>query len=51
MQFGGRWSNQGKGKANESNLFCYYGLVAKISQAWKDKNPGRRFYGCEKFKV
>ncbi|WZZ41847.1 hypothetical protein YC2023_038106 [Brassica napus] len=47
MEFGGRWSNKGKGKANESNVLCYCGLVAKISQAWIDKNPGRRFYGCD----
>ncbi|WZY77368.1 hypothetical protein YC2023_023752 [Brassica napus] len=29
MEFGGRWSNKGKGKANESNVLCYCGLVAK----------------------
>ncbi|KAL0681513.1 hypothetical protein Bca4012_048360 [Brassica carinata] len=50
MKFGGRWSNKGKDKANESNMLCYCGLVAKISQAWTDKNPGRRFYGGEKIK-
>ncbi|KAG2328458.1 hypothetical protein Bca52824_011186 [Brassica carinata] len=39
MEFGGRWTNKGKGKP------------AKNSQAWTDKNPGRRFYGCERFKT
>ncbi|KAL0825823.1 hypothetical protein Bca101_049500 [Brassica carinata] len=30
---------------------CLCGLEAAITQAWTDKNPGRRFYGCQRFKV
>ncbi|KAH0858485.1 hypothetical protein HID58_086746 [Brassica napus] len=29
---------------------CLCGLEAAITQAWTDKNPGRRFYGCQRFK-
>nr|VDD60647.1 unnamed protein product [Brassica oleracea] len=29
---------------------CLCGLKAAITQAWTDKNPGRRFYGCQRFK-
>ncbi|RID56187.1 hypothetical protein BRARA_G03403 [Brassica rapa] len=50
MELGGRWSNKLKGKAIEDNVLCYCGIPAKISQAWTEKNPGRRFYGCEKYK-
>lgn len=30
---------------------CHCGLPAKIRQAWTEKNPGRHFYGCPRFKV
>ncbi|CAH8319992.1 unnamed protein product [Eruca vesicaria subsp. sativa] len=30
---------------------CHCGLPAKIRQAWADKNPGRHFYGCLRFKL
>lgn len=30
---------------------CHCGLPAKIRQAWTDKNPGRHFHGCPRFKV
>ncbi|KAL0804352.1 hypothetical protein Bca101_096842 [Brassica carinata] len=29
---------------------CLCGLEAAITQAWTDKNPWRRFYGCQRFK-
>uniref|UniRef100_M4DLZ0 GRF-type domain-containing protein n=1 Tax=Brassica campestris TaxID=3711 RepID=M4DLZ0_BRACM len=50
MELGGGWSNKLKGKAIEGNVLCYCGIPAKISQAWAGKNPGRSFYGCEKYK-
>ncbi|CAH8354332.1 unnamed protein product [Eruca vesicaria subsp. sativa] len=31
---------------NSGRRRCQCGLPAAISQAWTDKNPGRRFYGC-----
>ena len=30
---------------------CHCGLPEKIRQAWTEKNPGRHFYGCPRFKV
>ncbi|KAJ4879949.1 hypothetical protein Rs2_06244 [Raphanus sativus] len=41
-------SSRGKGMAVAPRCLC--GLPAKIDQAWTDKNPGRRFYGCVRFK-
>ncbi|CAH8377478.1 unnamed protein product [Eruca vesicaria subsp. sativa] len=35
---------------NSGRRRCHCGLPAAISQAWTDKNPGRRFYGCPRFK-
>nr|VDD08992.1 unnamed protein product [Brassica oleracea] len=47
MELGGGSSNNLKNKATEGTVLCYCGFPAKIAQAWTDKNPGRRFYGCE----
>lgn len=30
---------------------CACRLPAKIFTAWTDKNPGRKFFGCELYKV
>lgn len=30
---------------------CDCGLPAKIFTAWTNKNPGRKFFGCELYKV
>ncbi|KAG2312235.1 hypothetical protein Bca52824_023792 [Brassica carinata] len=53
MEFGGRGSyeGKGKGKANETNVLCHCALPAKNAKAWTDKNPGRRFYECERWKT
>ncbi|WZZ51532.1 hypothetical protein YC2023_051639 [Brassica napus] len=50
MELGGGSSNNLKNKATEGTVLCYCGFPAKIAQAWTDKNPGRRFYGCERYK-
>ncbi|KAL0733948.1 hypothetical protein Bca4012_010158 [Brassica carinata] len=52
MELGGGSSNKrwGQGKASQGNVLCYCGIPAKICQAQTDKNPGRRFYGCENCK-
>ncbi|KAF8117959.1 hypothetical protein N665_0007s0008 [Sinapis alba] len=36
---------------NSGRRRCFCGLPATISQAWTDKNPGRRFYGCPRYKL
>ncbi|KAF2585133.1 hypothetical protein F2Q70_00035419 [Brassica cretica] len=51
MELGGGFNNKRRGKASEGNVFCFCGLLAKISQAWTCKNLGRRFYGCKRFKT
>ncbi|KAL0787520.1 hypothetical protein Bca101_003766 [Brassica carinata] len=47
------------GSSSNSRNIGYYGgrklcacrLPAKIFTAWTDKNPGRKFFGCELYKV
>ena len=53
MEFGGRLSykGKGKGKGNETDVRCFCALPAKKCKSWTDKNPGRRFYRCERWKV
>ena len=51
MELGGGSNNRRRDKAIAGSVLCFCGLPAKISQAWTDKNPGRRFYGCERYKV
>ncbi|KAG2312950.1 hypothetical protein Bca52824_024507 [Brassica carinata] len=53
MDFRGRGSYKGKGKRKEteSNVLCHCGVPVKNAKAWTDKNPGRRFYGCERWKT
>ncbi|KAJ4885536.1 hypothetical protein Rs2_35629 [Raphanus sativus] len=57
MKFGGRGryngkgKGKGKGKADETQLLCHCGVPAKCAQAWTNKNPGRRFYGCVRWKT
>ncbi|XP_048593380.1 uncharacterized protein LOC125576902 [Brassica napus] len=52
MEFGGRssYKEKGKGKGNETDVRCFCALPAKKCKSWTDKNPGRRFYGCERWK-
>ncbi|XP_048613125.1 uncharacterized protein LOC125587049 [Brassica napus] len=50
MELGGGSNNRRRDKAIAGSVLCFCGLPAKISQAWTDKNPGRRFYGCERYK-
>ena len=51
MKFGEGSRNKQNSKAPEGNVLCYCGLSGKIYQAWIDKNPGQRSYGCERYKV
>ncbi|KAG2299073.1 hypothetical protein Bca52824_035545 [Brassica carinata] len=37
-------------RRNSGRKLCFCGLEANITQAWTDKNPGRRFYGCPRYK-
>ncbi|KAF3587090.1 hypothetical protein F2Q69_00027452 [Brassica cretica] len=36
---------------NSGRRRCHCGLPAAITQAWTDKNSGRRFYGCPRYKL
>ncbi|CAH8357130.1 unnamed protein product [Eruca vesicaria subsp. sativa] len=52
----GSGSGSGSSLSQRSRRFsclrlCHCGLPAKIRQAWTDKNPGRHFYGCPRFKL
>lgn len=38
-------------RENSARKLCFCRLDAEIRQAWTDKNPGRRFYGCPRYKV
>lgn len=38
-------------RQNSGRKLCFCRLDAEIRQAWTDKNPGRRFYGCPRYKV
>ncbi|KAF2585176.1 hypothetical protein F2Q70_00035186 [Brassica cretica] len=49
MELGGGSNNRRRSKAIAGSVLSFCGLPAKISQAWTDKNPGRRFYGCERY--
>ncbi|KAF8047165.1 hypothetical protein N665_0192s0006 [Sinapis alba] len=44
-------SGSSRRRRNSGRKFCFCGLEANIRQAWTDKNPGRRFYGCPRYKV
>ncbi|KAG5378312.1 hypothetical protein IGI04_026154 [Brassica rapa subsp. trilocularis] len=37
-------------RENSARKLCFCRLDAEIRQAWTDKNPGRRFYGCPCYK-
>ncbi|KAL0688624.1 hypothetical protein Bca4012_088301 [Brassica carinata] len=50
MELGGGSNNRRRSKAIAGSVLSFCGLPAKISQAWTDQNPGRRFYGCERYK-
>ncbi|KAL0728119.1 hypothetical protein Bca4012_024212 [Brassica carinata] len=45
LSSGSSSNSRNKGYGNRKVCFCQ--LPAKIFTAWTDKNPGRRFYGCE----
>ncbi|KAG2253158.1 hypothetical protein Bca52824_083294 [Brassica carinata] len=49
MQGDGSGSSRRRHKSGRKLCFC--GLEAAITQAWTKKNPWRRFYGCQCFKV
>ncbi|WZZ64935.1 hypothetical protein YC2023_076305 [Brassica napus] len=37
-------------RENSARKLCFCRLDAEIRQAWTDKNPGQRFYGCPRYK-
>ncbi|KAG5387696.1 hypothetical protein IGI04_029237 [Brassica rapa subsp. trilocularis] len=43
-------SSSSRKSRNSGHKLCFCGLKASINQAWTDKNPARRFYGCPRFK-
>ncbi|OMO89187.1 Zinc finger, GRF-type [Corchorus olitorius] len=43
-------SSQMKFNSNEEVL-CYCKQVSPISTSWTKENPGRRFYGCSRYRV
>lgn len=51
MELGRGNNNKRWGQAIQTKVICHCRLEAKIRQAWTDKNPGRRFYGCELYPV
>ncbi|KAF3598805.1 hypothetical protein F2Q69_00034489 [Brassica cretica] len=48
MELGGGSNNKRRGKASEGNVLCFVGYWRKYLRTCK--NPGRRFYGCERIK-
>ncbi|KAG2300112.1 hypothetical protein Bca52824_036584 [Brassica carinata] len=46
----GDGSGSSRRRQNSGRKLCFCRLDAKIRQAWTDKNPGRRFYGCPRYK-
>ncbi|XP_056858437.1 uncharacterized protein LOC130511391 [Raphanus sativus] len=48
LSSGSSSNRRNRGYGNRRVCACQ--LPAKIFTAWTDKNPGRRFYGCELYK-
>nr|VDD62535.1 unnamed protein product [Brassica oleracea] len=46
----GDGSGSSRRRKNSARKLCFCRLDAEIRQAWTDKNPGRRFYGCPHYK-
>ncbi|CDY20424.1 BnaC02g23920D [Brassica napus] len=44
-------SGSSRRSQNSGRRLCFCGLPATVAQAWTDKNPGRRFYGCPRYKL
>jgi hypothetical protein len=38
-------------ETSSGRLLCYCGVVALIRYSWTYTNYGRKWYGCEKYKV
>ena len=38
-------------RSMESHVRCHCGLISPLTTSWTNFNPGRRFYGCAKYKV
>ncbi|KAF3593133.1 hypothetical protein DY000_02027184 [Brassica cretica] len=43
-------SSNSRNRGYGGRKLCACRLPAKIFTAWKDKNPGRKFFGCELYK-
>ncbi|KAG2304598.1 hypothetical protein Bca52824_033249 [Brassica carinata] len=51
MEYGsGSGSGSSRRRPKSGRKLCSCALEATIYQAWTEKNPGRRFYGCPRFK-
>ncbi|KAL0706348.1 hypothetical protein Bca4012_072774 [Brassica carinata] len=46
----GDGSGSSRRRENSARKLCFCRLDAEIRQAWTDRNPGRRFYGCPRYK-
>ncbi|KAH0893471.1 hypothetical protein HID58_055900 [Brassica napus] len=46
----GDGSGSSRRRLKSGRKLCLCGLEAAITQAWIEKNPGGRFYGCQRFK-
>ncbi|CAH8353450.1 unnamed protein product [Eruca vesicaria subsp. sativa] len=46
----GDGSGSSRRRQNYGPKLCFCHLETAIRQGWTDKNPGRRFYGCPRFK-
>ncbi|CAH8336253.1 unnamed protein product [Eruca vesicaria subsp. sativa] len=41
-------SSSNAGRVNRTK-FCYCGLPAPVRKSWTNQNPGRLFYGCDRY--
>ncbi|KAG5378214.1 hypothetical protein IGI04_026056 [Brassica rapa subsp. trilocularis] len=46
----GDGSGSSRRRESSARKLCLCRLYAEIRQAWTNKNPGRRFYGCPRYK-
>ena len=43
-------SSQTSSSFNYRSLTCYCGIPSQLQISWTEPNPGRRFYGCTRYK-
>lgn len=44
-------ASSSRDKKRRPRFECHCGVDAPLVTSWTDENPGRRFYGCGRFKV